>query len=152
VAIDFLKQYHTLQKLDIKEILPLIHCTTKRSFYVEELLFPEEGIVDIKKYVVKMNVLRYKVFENNIDCYNCGVVGSFFLLQQHKKMNHFTKDNVAHLNLYAEDTLNTNDGNLILMTQDHIIPTAKGGINHLNNLKTMCALCNLDKADFIMKE
>ncbi len=151
MSIDFLKQYHTLDKFAIEQILPLKHCPTKRSFYIEELLFPDEEIVNVKKYIVKMNVLRYKVFEKNIDCYNCGVVGSFFLLQQHIKMNKCTKDNVAHLNLYAEDLNNINGGNLILMTQDHIIPTAKGGINHLNNLKTMCAVCNLNKADSIVE-
>lgn len=150
MVIDFIKQYHTLDKFEIKDILPLTHCPTKRSFYIEELLFPDEGIVDIKKYIVKMNVLRYKVFEKSINCYRCGITGSFFLLQQHKIMNRKTKDNVAHLNLYAEDVLNTNDGNLILMTQDHIIPTAKGGQNTLDNLKTMCALCNLNKADKLL--
>lgn len=150
MAIDFLKQYHTLDKFTIQEILPLTHCPTKRSFYIEEELFPEEGIVDIKKYIVKMNVLRYKVFEKNIDCYNCGIVGSYFLLQQHKKLNKQTKNNVAHLNLYAEDTLKINNGNIILMTQDHIIPTAKGGKNILSNLKTMCSLCNLNKADTLL--
>jgi hypothetical protein len=152
VVIDFIKQYHTLDKFTIQDILPLSHCPTKRSFYIEELIFPEEGIVDIKKYIVKMNVLRYKVFEKNINCYGCGIVGSMFYLQQHKKMNKCTKDNVAHLNLYAEDTNNINDGNLILMTQDHIIPTAKGGKNILNNLKTMCAICNLNKADTLLEE
>lgn len=152
MGIDFLKQYYTLDKFKIEEILPLTYSPTKRSFYIEELVFPEDNIVDIKKYIVKMNVLRYKVFDQNIDCYNCGIVGSFFLLQQHIKMNRKTKDNVAHLNLYAEDKNNINGGNLILMTQDHIIPTAKGGINHLNNLKTMCALCNLNKADNLLSE
>ena len=149
MAINFIKQYHTLDKFNIEEILPLTHTPTKRYFYIEELLFPEEDIVDIKKYIVKMNVLRYKVFEKSIICYGCGIVGSYFLLQQHIKMNRKTKDDVAHLNLYAEDLLNKNDGNIILMTQDHVIPTAKGGQNILTNLKTMCALCNLNKADNI---
>lgn len=149
MAINFLKQYYTLDKFKIKEILPLTHTPTKRSFYIEEILFEDEGIVDIKKYIVKMNVLRYKVFEKSIVCYGCGIEASYFLLQQHIKMNRKTKDNVAHLNLYAEDTLNKNDGHIILMTQDHVIPSAKGGQNILSNLKTMCALCNLDKADTI---
>jgi len=147
VVIDFLKQYYTFAEYKIEEILPLTFSPTKRSFYIEEILFPEENIINTKKYVVKMNVLRYKVFEKSIVCYGCGITGSFFLLQQHRKMNKLTKDNVAHLNLYALDNLNINGGNHILMTKDHIIPTAKGGKNILDNLKTMCALCNLDKAD-----
>lgn len=146
-----MKQFHTLAKFKIEDILPLTHSPTKRFFYVEELLFPEEGIIDVKKYIVKMNVLRYKVFEESIQCYKCKINGVFFYLQQHKKLNQKTKDNVAHLNLYALDKFNKNDGNIVLMTQDHVIPTAKGGQNNLDNLKTMCALCNLEKADSLLE-
>ncbi len=65
-------------------------------------------------------------------------------------MNRMTKDNVAHFNLYAEDELNINGGNLILMTQDHFIPKAKGGKDTLENLRTMCSICNHNKADTII--
>lgn len=37
----------------------------------------------------------------------------------------------------------------IPMTADHIIPLAKGGANHIDNLQPMCGPCNTDKDDKI---
>jgi 5-methylcytosine-specific restriction endonuclease McrA len=33
------------------------------------------------------------------------------------------------------------------MTQDHIVPRAKGGKNHISNLQTMCYECNYEKGN-----
>ena len=150
MVVDFIKQYITLAQYNISDILPLTKSPSRIPFYIEEKLFPDDDIVDVKKYIVKINSIRYKIFERDLSCYGCGIIGTFFLLQQHKKMNSKTKDNVAHLNLYAEDSLKTNGGNFILMTIDHFLPKSKGGLDSLENLKTMCAICNHNKADSII--
>jgi 5-methylcytosine-specific restriction endonuclease McrA len=36
---------------------------------------------------------------------------------------------------------------LILMTKDHIIPLSKQGEDNLNNLQTMCIVCNNKKSN-----
>lgn len=152
MVIDFISQYHTLGKFEIDEVIPFINSPGRKCYYIPDSITEEDGteyIIGHKQFVVKINSFRYKIFEKNLDCYNCGIVGSFFYLQQHKKMNRHTADNVAHFNLYAEDKLNINGGNIILMTQDHLIPKSKGGQDTLQNLKTMCFLCNHDKADNI---
>lgn len=39
------------------------------------------------------------------------------------------------------------DENFVMMTRDHIIPKASGGKTVLENLQTLCATCNVRKAD-----
>ena len=153
MVVDFISQYHTLAKFEINEVIPFINLPGRKCYYIPDIITEEDGseyTIGTKQYIVKINSFRYKVFEQSLDCYNCKIKGSFFYLQQHKKMNKITKDNVAHFNLYAEDSLNINGGNLILMTQDHLFPKAKGGKDTLDNLKTMCAICNYNKADSIL--
>ena len=47
-----------------------------------------------------------------------------------------------HFNLYAEK-----NGELFLMTKDHIISLHKGGPDNIINMQTMCDECNELKAD-----
>lgn len=155
MVVDFISQYHTLAKFNINEVIPFINLPQKKCYYIPDIITEEDGseyTIGTKQYIVKINAFRYKVFEQSIVCYNCNINGSFFLLQQHKKMNRHTKDNVAHFNLYAEDILNVNGGHLILMTQDHLIPKSKGGKDSLDNLKTMCSICNHNKGDSVYEE
>lgn len=150
MVVDFISQYYTLAKFEINEVIPFINLPGRKIYNIPDIITEDDGsqfIIGIKEFSIKINAFKYKVFAQNLNCYNCNIVGSFFYLQQHKKMNRHTKDNVAHFNLYAEDTLNINDGQLILMTQDHLIPKSKGGKDSLDNLKTMCAICNHNKAD-----
>lgn len=49
-----------------------------------------------------------------------------------------------HLDLYGYE-----DGELILMTIDHIHPKSKGGRNHVSNYQAMCKICNEIKSDNI---
>jgi hypothetical protein len=51
-----------------------------------------------------------------------------------------------HFNLYSQ----LDDGQLILMTKDHILPACKGGPNHIDNMQTMCYHCNSLKDDDIL--
>jgi hypothetical protein len=51
----------------------------------------------------------------------------------------------AHFNLYAPQ-----NGRWTLMTQDHVIPRAKGGADNDGNLRTMCSPCNTKKGDKLL--
>jgi len=75
---------------------------------------------------------------HNLRCFNCGVQASCWVL------NKGSKDKVGFpvLDLFAEKT-----GNLVLMTQDHIIPVSHGGGNMIENLRPACAICNFERGN-----
>jgi 5-methylcytosine-specific restriction endonuclease McrA len=129
--INYLKQYITFGRFEIDEVLPFINDNKRdrRIYRVESTSFK-----------VRMDSTRYKIFANNLHCSTCNIKGSFFLLQ--RIIDKSANIDTAHFNLYAEDLLNTNNGNIILMTQDHITPKSKGGKDLLSNLRTMCSYCN----------
>ena len=80
--------------------------------------------------IITMNRQGYRVFQKNNICVRCGLVGSRVFV---------TKTNgTLSANLFGE----TPDNQLVLMTRDHIIPTAHGGKNLLCNLQCMCERCN----------
>lgn len=113
------------------EILPLFrkndNCLGKKN--------PEASrIFDGKR--VKFNSLRYQLFANKgTKCVACGLEAQFFALEQsHSK----ELSDTWHFNLYGRDS----DGDEILFTKDHILSRAKGGKDHINNLQTMCYVCN----------
>lgn len=132
--MDYLKQYTTFGVFEIEDVLPFINDNKRdRKIYV----------ANNKEFKVRMDSMRYKVFARSLYCIKCNIKGSVFLLQriEDKSINNDT----AHFNLYAKD----DNGNLILMTQDHIIPKSKGGKDHLNNLRTMCSSCNCKRGNNI---
>lgn len=86
----------------------------------------------------KLTSVRIKLFRTKgADCVTCGIKGKIFRLETHDVSIN------PHLNLYAENE----EGELILMTKDHIIPKSKGGPNELQNYQPMCTKCNNAKAD-----
>ncbi len=72
-----------------------------------------------------------------VECVSCDKKGNVFILESSSKTDS------PHLNLYSQDT----DGNLMLMTKDHIKPRSRGGADHIDNYQTMCTKCNTNKAD-----
>ena len=88
-----------------------------------------------KSYFVRMNSDRYFVFRNNPKCVACGLEGSRIMLDVNPG------DQSPHFNLYGEE-----DGRLVLLTKDHIVPKSKGGEDDLMNFQVMCATCNNLKA------
>lgn len=97
---------------------------------------------------VKVSSLRLELFRQNPKCVSCHRIGSLWILESHHRME------PPHLNLYHvgdEDQCGEwkklcKDG-LVLMTKDHIIPRSKGGPTNLENLQTMCAICNGKKGN-----
>ena len=138
--MNFLKQYITVgPSFDIDYVLDKIIDTSDKK------LSKTKFIVNDNEYIVKMNSKRYITFKNSIECCVCGTKGSYFLLQQ-QKWNPI-KNNTAHFNLFAEDVFYLNNGEIILMTADHIIPLSKGGPDNKSNLITMCSICNNAKGN-----
>ena len=92
---------------------------------------------DGKEWTVNMGSLRYQTFRQSLSCVVCGIEGSVMVLERD-----IGKDCTPHFNLYA---VNGND--MVLMTKDHVRPRAKGGKDHIDNMQTMCSVCNGLKQD-----
>lgn len=92
------------------------------------------------EYEVKVTSLRLTLFkEKGLVCVSCGLEGQYFYLEKNKEWER------PHFNLYGMNK----QGKEILFTKDHIYPKSKGGPNSLENLQTMCSVCNSRKADKI---
>jgi 5-methylcytosine-specific restriction endonuclease McrA len=116
-------------------------------------------------FKVKTNSLRLQLFRKSLNCVNCNKVGTICKLQTHiigpsKAVNCLIDNcNICSGHLNNRDTAGTIDtphfnffhvgphGGHTLMTKDHIIPRSKGGSDSLDNLQTMCTVCNRDKSD-----
>lgn len=98
--------------------------------------YRKEFSIDDQVYQVKLGSQRYFLFKRQPYCVSCGLRGKIFLLEQTNPANS------PHFNFYGIE-----DGQLILLTKDHIIPKSKGGPNHMKNYQTLCTICNGIKAD-----
>ena len=85
---------------------------------------------------------RYDVFRKSLTCTKCGLKGTYFRIDIHKKD---IDRQLYHFNLYGVNE----EGQEILITKDHIIPKAKGGKDFFTNYQTMCVCCNKAKGDKI---
>lgn len=119
----------------MKERKRLVHIA---SFDIDDILqqiteedCKKEFVVNDQVYLVKMNSQRYHVFKQSRTCCACGLEGKQMILDINPG------DQSPHFNLYGEE-----DGRLVLMTKDHIIPKSKGGSDTLENYSTMCSVCN----------
>lgn len=90
-----------------------------------------------KEFQIRMNSDRYFVFKANNCCVSCGIEGTKMILDLNPG------DQSPHFNLYAIE-----NGRLVLMTKDHIIPKSKGGQDIFENYATMCAICNNLKGNY----
>jgi hypothetical protein len=88
-------------------------------------------------YSVRMNSQRYWTFRKSLKCAACGLEGKLFRLEYAGEKG---LDRTPHFNLYGEE-----NGELILMTKDHIVPKSKNGPSEIENYQTMCAVCNMLK-------
>lgn len=77
---------------------------------------------------------RMKAILNSQTCVDCGLEGNVFRLERNGIRR-------PHLNLYHR----TPNGKYIMLTRDHIIPKAVGGLSIDINQQTMCSICNSQK-------
>lgn len=112
----------------IEEVLPFVNTEFENS---------REYIIDGKPYTIRLSSARLNLFKKSQTCVSCGIVGTVMRLESAR-----TEDN-PHFNLYSKD-----NGEFVLMTKDHIHPRGKGGSDHIDNLQTMCCVCNNLKAHY----
>lgn len=131
----FMKKLNPMEVLGVfepDEVIPFIGYGSRYKTFLTK---------SNKKFRVKTDSVRLQVLKRSQACVTCGIVGSVFHLERVE-----WKDERPHFNLYAEK-----DGELILMTQDHIRPRAKGGRDILSNLQTMCYPCNFAKGSLFQE-
>jgi 5-methylcytosine-specific restriction endonuclease McrA len=92
-------------------------------------------------FKVKVSSLRLELFRQNPKCVSCHRIGELWILEAHHR------NEPPHLNLYhvgeeSQEWKKLSKDGLVMMTKDHIIPRSKGGPTTLENLQTMCAICN----------
>jgi 5-methylcytosine-specific restriction endonuclease McrA len=111
---------------------------------------------------VKTSSNRLECLKRNQKCVRCRRTGNVWILENSIRnaprvgLNCFIADcpwcsmlrpqvpvgfETPHLNLYHK----ARNGQLLLMTQDHIMPRSRGGADHIDNLQTMCSQCNCFK-------
>jgi 5-methylcytosine-specific restriction endonuclease McrA len=90
--------------------------------------------------MINIASLRLRTFqEKGCTCVRCGVEGTVFLKDRNDPSYPW------HFNLYGKDK----NGDLVLMTKDHILPKSKGGRDHIDNMQTMCTICNSEKGNTV---
>ncbi len=126
--------YQVLGVFDIEEVLPHIaKDDTERKKVVD---FVAAG----NTWGVNMGSDRMRCLQRSPRCECCGLEGIQFQLEQP------LRDKRPHFNLYGMDT----DGDLVMLTKDHIVPRSRGGGNHPSNLQTLCCVCNEKKRDLLV--
>ena len=108
----------------------LIFDQIPETSYLKKVKVPFQ--VGDKTFFIKVSSMRLRVFKANRTCSCCGLLGTGMLLQN------YATQNAKHFNFFGEK----DDGELVLMTKDHIIPVSKGGNNTFKNMQTMCYECN----------
>lgn len=92
-----------------------------------------------EKYTINVRNNRYETLDRQRSCVCCGIMATRMFLGR------FNHEGIIGYNfrIFAE----TRDkpeipSHLTLMTKDHIVPRNAGGADDLDNLQTMCVLCN----------
>lgn len=125
------------------------HVIRRSEHSVEEVLSAISSGQKINSYGGRIGMYRLRsrmYLMHGIDCAYCGLKGSFFAVERHKRAK--GKWGRWRLHLYAE----LPDGGARLMTIDHVIPRAASGRNHINNLLPACSRCNFKKGEMTVNE
>jgi len=94
--------------------------------------------------MMKPQSVRYDTFmSKGVVCVACGCKAQYFYKERNqarRKKNH-NPNEPYHFNMYGIDS----NGDEVLFTKDHIIPSARGGSDGVGNMVTMCQTCNTEK-------
>jgi len=102
----------------------------------------DKDFLYIDDFKINNKSVRYEVFRKSKVCAMCWIKGLYFKIQKGNK-----NDMRPHINLYWIN----NKWLEILFTKDHIIPLSKWWPDNLDNLQTMCHICNcMIKKDLIL--
>lgn len=109
--------------------------------------------VDFDGDSIKMWSPRYVLFKKNSDCVNCGLKGLYFAKERSIYLDkpsgrYWPTSHYFHFNLYGHNK----QGYEVMLTKDHILPRAHGGLDDQNNFQTMCSPCNSRKRDRLPTE
>jgi 5-methylcytosine-specific restriction endonuclease McrA len=117
-------------KYTVEEVFNLLG---EEALSITELgLKRDRESIEVEGYKVYTKSLRYATFyQKGCKCCSCGKEGKYFQLDSGDSADR------RHFNLYAADGT--------LMTKDHILPKRHGGQNTVDNLQTMCVICNRAK-------
>lgn len=122
-----------IKTFSIEEVEALVKADVNSCSCKKDCKDSEHSII-VEGHDVYTTSLRYKTFiEKGYKCVCCGRTGAYYALEKAQG----GKLNRAHFNLYSEDD--------VLMTKDHILPKSKGGADCIENMQTMCTVCNRAK-------
>ena len=119
-----------MKKYSIEEVFNLLG---QDALNISEVGFRRHReSIEVDGYKVYTKSLRYATFyQKGCKCARCGIEGTYFQLDSGDQPER------RHFNLYAAD------GTLI--TKDHIVPKKHGGKDTVDNMQTMCVICNRAK-------
>lgn len=93
------------------------------------------------KYQVKINSKRFQLFkEKGLACVNCMEEATIASIDAHVENGQIIQPHFNFYGIYG-------NGQVFMMTIDHIKPISKGGKNVVENLQPMCNRCNEAKKD-----
>ena len=125
-----MKDYPTI--FGINEVFTMLG---DEALNIKEVNKKSRTNLDINGFKVYRESLRYATFyQKGTTCACCGRRGAYFKLEEDTDSN---SPDRRHFNLYSEDG--------VLMTKDHIRPRKLKGTDHIDNMQTMCELCNKEK-------
>ena len=116
--------------LPIKQVMPYI-----------EKHFHDQGKfrIYIGEHFVKVLSLRMRTFlKKGTICPCCNLAAKHFAVE---RTNGTSEE--YHLNLYGISA----EGEEVIFTHDHILARARGGLDNLENARTMCGPCNWSKGE-----
>ena len=106
---------------------------------IPELYNDPSKFAEIGGYRVKTKDDRYLNFvKNGFKCAKCEAEGVYVNLECCSKLGN-------HFNVYAEK-----NGDMVLLTKDHIYPKSKGGLDNIKNYQVLCSKCNWACISFII--
>lgn len=125
-----MKDYPTI--FGINEVFTMLG---NEALNIKEVNKKSRTSLDVNGFKVYKESLRYATFyQKGTICACCGRRGAYFKLEEDTDGN---SPDRRHFNLYSEDG--------VLMTKDHIRPRKLKGPDHIDNMQTMCELCNKEK-------
>lgn len=102
-----------------------------------------ETEVDFDGDLMYMDSDRYWCFkEKGTVCCECGMESKYFA-KERANLKKPPKVERFHFNLYGVDS----EGLEVMMTKDHVLPVAQGGLDEISNYRTMCTRCNCEKGN-----